>query len=171
MKVDKVRDQLEEIEIRDVEELESLLARAYWIETGLEETLEWDAYTMVKEDNRDLIYKLSHDSQGHKGVIERFADKIDGVSKEALKEAGGRSTFKLTQGTQDSELFQELLKREKLVIDIYSRIKENTDDPLVDKIWSGDNQEFFMNLQYLIDEEKKHIDMIEPKVGSIGRIR
>lgn len=165
-------DLTKDIEITDIDELKSLLDRAYWIEGEFEQSFQWEAYSHIQEKHRDLIFKLSHDSQGHKSLLKKLINNIDGISIEDVENSKTGKEFQYRPRWEDSEVFGELLKYEFLAKDIYSRIKEHTSEKLIDDIWMGDNsEEFFKAMEYLIEEEQKHIDLVRPHAGSIQRIK
>ncbi len=160
------------IKVRDLDELKSLLSRAYWIETEFELGFQWEAYSSLDEEHRDLIFQLSHDSYAHKGVLKKVIKNIDGITIDEIKATLKRKEFEFKPGWTDSEVFSEILKYDSLAKDIYLRIKNYTSEELVDEVWKGEDTEmFFRSMTYLIKEEEKHIDMLKSKARKVGRIR
>lgn len=165
-------DFVKDIEVEDAEELESLLERAYWIEAEFEQSFQWEAYTNLSEKYRDKIFRLSHDSQGHKTILKKIIKNLDGVSLERIKKNARKEKFDIKPGWQDSEIFTEIFKYEQLVKDIYKRIERHTSPKLIDEIWKKENsEEFFKTFQYLIEQEEEHEDIVRPEAGKISRIR
>jgi len=58
----------EKIEITDLDELGLLIGKAYWIESQFELSIQWEAYMSVKEKYKDVLFKIAHDSAGHKSL-------------------------------------------------------------------------------------------------------
>ena len=76
------------------------------------------------------------------------------------------------KGKTDEEIFSELLKNEYLVLDIYSKLDRLTDNNLINVFWLGENpDDYFKNLNWLIEQEKQHIKLIKPYASdNIDRI-
>ncbi len=165
-------DLVKDIKVDDPDELESLLERAYWIEAEFEQSFQWEAYTTLSERHRDKIFRLSHDSQGHKTVLRKIIKNLDGVSMERIEKKASQKDFDFKPGWQDSEIFTEILKYEHLVKDIYTRIKDYTSEELIENIWEKDDpEEFFTTFKYLIEQEEEHVEIVKPEAGKISRIK
>ena len=163
---------VKDIKVENVEELESLFGRAYWIESEFEQSFQWQAYTALSEEYRDIVFRLSHDSEGHKAVLTDIIQNLNDVSMDRIKENQKQRDFQFKSNWQDSEIFTEILKYEFLVKDIYKRIKNHTSEELIKDIWDGKNlDEFFLTMKYLIEQEDKHVNLIKPHAGNIKRIR
>ena len=75
------------------------------------------------------------------------------------------------KGKWDEEILTELLKNEYLALDVYTKLHMYTDKEFIEKIWKGKNpNQFFKNMEFLINEEKKHINLLTPLAGKIERI-
>lgn len=165
-------DLVKDIKIKDVEELESLLERAYWIEAEFEQSFQWEAYTNLSEKYRDKIFRLSHNSQGHKNVLKKIIKNLEGVSLERIEKKTSQKEFEFKSGWQDSEIFTEILKYEYLVKDIYTRIREYTSEDLIEEVWKKDDpEEFFKTFSYLIKQEEEHEEIVKAEAGKISRIK
>ena len=63
---------MDEIVINDIDELESLISRAFWLEGEFEQMILWDAYMTVDEKYRNIIFGLAHDSERHKITLKKY---------------------------------------------------------------------------------------------------
>ncbi len=136
----------EEIKISTADELISLFGKAYWVETQFELSTQWAAYISVKEQKyRDVIFKLSHDSEKHKMILEEFFSNIEGLDPEkALENAGLKQEEFDFKRKRDEEIVAELLRYEKLALDIYTKLYEYLDRDLIQEIWKGrDSEDFY----------------------------
>lgn len=159
------------IEIKDSKELFSLFGKIYWIETQLELASQWEAYFMVKEQkHRDIIFRISHDSEAHKSIIELLSKNLEGIdlarSTEEMKVEG----FKFRK-LHVEEVMAEIMRYEEVAKDMYSRMYSHTSKELIKKIWKGDNPDkYFRLMKWLITQEKAHIQLLQPYAGQIERI-
>lgn len=162
-----------ELKITALDEFLSLLGKAYWLETQFENIMQWQAYMTVKNESyRNALFTLSHDSEKHKAIILQFIEKFEGVTTTTLEEHAGlkQKEFDL-KGKWDEEIITELLKNEFLALDVYTKLYMHTDREFIKKIWKGTNpEEFFTQLEFLIKEEKKHINILTPLAGKLERI-
>jgi hypothetical protein len=161
-----------EIKICSIEELSSLLARAYWVEAQLEQAMQWEAYMTVKEKFREPLFRISHDSEKHKTIVKKICENIKGLDLEkTLKESGLSKREFDFKGKWDEEIINELLKNEHLVKDTYTKLYEHTDRNFIEKHWNDDNPDsYFKKLNWLINQEKQHVEILTPFVGKIERI-
>jgi hypothetical protein len=151
----------------------SLLGKAYWLESQFENIMQWQAYMSVKNDSyRNVLFQLSHDSEKHKGIILQLITHFDDVTAETLEDHSGmvEKEFDL-KGKWDEEIITELLKNEYLALDVYTKLHTYTDKDFIKKIWKGSDSELFFNqLEFLMNEEKKHINLLTPLAGRLERI-
>jgi rubrerythrin len=151
----------------------SLLGKAYWLETQFENIMQWQAYMSVKNDSyRNVLFQLSHDSEKHKGILVQLITHFEDVTTEILDEHSGmfKKEFDL-KGKWDEEIITELLKNEYLALDVYTKLHSYTDKDFMKKMWKGtDSDLFFKQLEFLINEEKKHINLLTPLAGKLERI-
>ena len=162
----------EGLTITTVEELTSLLGRAYWMETQLELSMQWESYVSVRDELRDVLFRISHDSEQHKLLVKNLWEQLSDTSLEQiLSELHLKGkTFEL-KGKWDEEIINELMKNEHLAWDTYSKLFRYVDREFLASIWKGDNSEdFFKRLEYLIKEEEKHIALLKPYSGKLERI-
>jgi hypothetical protein len=72
----------------------------------------------------------------------------------------------------DKDIFSELLKNERLALDLYSKLYKLTDRALINEYWIGKKpEEYFEYLAWLIEQEKEHLYLLELlSSGDIERI-
>ncbi|MFO7793210.1 MAG: hypothetical protein R6W73_09595 [Candidatus Saliniplasma sp.] len=160
------------IVIKNIDELESLLARAYWIEDEFEGVTQWDAYTSVDEKYKDILFELSHESEGHKSDLKRLISNLKGMDLESVKQnSRTRDSVKFKKHSQDLEILYEVYENDKLALDLYQKIYENTSKEFIEKVWKGDDpDEFFDMLSDLINEERGHIEKVGKYAQKLDRI-
>ncbi|MFW5945795.1 MAG: hypothetical protein ACOCSJ_02920 [Candidatus Natronoplasma sp.] len=147
-----------DITIESIDELESLLARAYWIESEFEEVTQWEAYASIDDKYKDLLFELSHDSEGHKRELKNLISNLDGLDVETTKkDTRARNDVEFKKQTQDLEILYEVYKNDKLALDLYQKIHSKTSEEFIEKVWEGeDPDDFFETFSELIQEEKRH---------------
>jgi rubrerythrin len=162
-----------EFKITMKNEFLSLLGKAYWLETQFENIMQWQAYMTVKNESyRDVLFQLSHDSEKHKGILLQLITHFEEVTTQTLEQYSGmmEKEFDL-KGKWDEEIITELLKNEFLALDVYTKLYRYTDKELIKKMWKGsDSHLFFKQLEFLISEENKHINLLTPLAGKLERI-
>ena len=162
-----------EFKITTQDEFLSLLGKAFWLETQFENMMQWQAYMSIKNDTyRNALFILSHDSEKHKELILKIIANFDGVSAKTLEEHAGMQQKEFDmKGKWDEEIITELLKNEYLALDVYTKLYLHTDKGFLKKIWTGEHsEEFFSHLEFLMKEEKKHINILTPLAGRLERI-
>jgi hypothetical protein len=162
-----------DFKITTQDEFVSLLGKAYWLETHFENIMQWQAYMTVKDDSyRNVLFTLSHDSEKHKGIIIQLISNFEGISTKTLEEHSGMKDKEFNlKGKWDEEIITELLKNEHLALDVYTKLHMYTDKEFIKRIWKGENSElFFKQLEFLIKEENKHINLLKPLAGKLERI-
>ncbi|MEF8836085.1 MAG: hypothetical protein V5A76_08020, partial [Candidatus Thermoplasmatota archaeon] len=135
-----------------------LLARAYWIESEFENVVQWEAYASVDDKYKDLLFELSHESEGHKADLKELISNIKGLDFKTVKEdSRARDKAQFEKQTKDVKILYEVYKNDKLAFDLYQKIHSNTSKELIKDVWEGlDSDEFFEILSNLIQEEKRH---------------
>ncbi len=146
------------ITIESIDELESLLARAYWIESEFEEVTQWEAYASVDDKYRNLLFELSHDSEDHKRELKNLISNLEGLDLETIKQdIRARNNVGFKKRTQDLEILYEVYKNDKLALDLYQKIHSKTSKEFIENVWGGeDPDDFFETFSELIKEEKRH---------------
>jgi hypothetical protein len=141
------------MEINDIGELQTLFDKAYLIESNFELTMEWDAYINSEEDFKNLLFSLAHDSELHRKQILDLSKKIEGIH---IKEKFDKKNpmFDFSQMI-DEAMFVQLVKYEKLALDLYTKMHDLTNKDFIKSHWKDDNyQEYFDKFKWLIEEEK-----------------
>lgn len=158
------------IKISTIDELSSVLGRAYFVESQLELSIQWEAYMIVKNKYRDVLFTISHDSEIHKSMLKKMFDKIEGMDlDDALKEFKGKEFN--PKGLHDEEILTEVMKKELLALDVYKRLHDYSNHDFIKKIWKGRHHEtYFKNLKWLMKQEERHIKLLKPYSGKIERI-
>ena len=158
------------IQISTIDELSSILGRAYFVETQLELSIQWEAYMVVKNKYRDVLFTISHDSEIHKSLVKKMFDKIEGMDLEvALKEFVGKEFN--PKGLHDEEILTEIMKKELLALDVYKRLHDYSSHDFIKKLWKGKSHEtYFKNLKWLMKQEVRHFEILKPYSGQIERI-
>ncbi|MFO8109043.1 MAG: hypothetical protein R6U17_00755 [Thermoplasmata archaeon] len=165
--------ELDDIFIEDIEELESLLQRTYWIEDEFEQMAYWEGFSTLHEQYRDVIFRLPHDSEKHKIMLNKIINSIEGIELEDIKKGvRKREEGSSRRQKMDEEVLTEMIKNDRLALDLYSKIHKHTSREFIEEIWTGENSnEFFDIFKRLMAEEQKHIDILRPHVGKLERIR
>ncbi len=163
----------DDIVIEDIDELVSLLARAYWIEDQFEQMTLWDTYTSIGEKYRDIVFRLAHDSEKHKIKLKKLISNISGIDLKTITNyTKARQNVGLNRSLLSEEILGEIKKHDILALELYTRIYKHTAKELLDEIWEGErHDEFYEILAHLMRDEAKHIKIVEPYVGKLQRIR
>lgn len=159
------------VKIVNVDELGALLGKVYWVESQLELSSQWEAYMEPKmEKYREIIFQISHDSEGHKSMLKKTCSNIEGIDIiKAAKEIKDKE-FNFRR-LKPVEILAEILKYEFLALDLYTKIHSFTDKEAIKEIWKGeDPEDYFKNFKWLMNQEKGHIKLLKPHVGRIERI-
>lgn len=68
----------------------------------------------------------------------------------------------------DETILLQIIKKEKLALDIYSKIHYLTNKNFIKQHWKGENyDDYFKNFKWLMTEEQKHINLIRNLIGNI----
>ncbi len=159
------------VAITSGDELADILSKALQIEMEFESSSVWEGYIEIKTDEiRDLIFTLSSDSHKHAKMVEKLMEMVN-------VESGSRSPplqqrqFNFTN-MEDGEIMKNLLKYDKLALDLYSGIRDSIDQEGSNiPISSEDYEKFRSIIDELISDEKRHVKLIKSFVGNIERIR
>lgn len=159
------------IEINTIEELTSLMGKAFWMESQLELVGQWEAYMVAKKDKyRDILFRISHDSESHKILLKRMTSKMEGLDLEKAIEKYKEKKFDFRR-LHDEEIIAELLKNEMIVLDIYEKLKSFSSKDFIESIWKDDEPgKYFEDLNWLIAQERAHVGLLKPYAGRIERI-
>ena len=71
----------------------------------------------------------------------------------------------------DIEILQKIIKNDETVLDLYCEIFEKTDPKLITYLSKEKNTDFFFNIfNKLIEDEKRHVNLVKSITGTITRI-
>ncbi|MBS3815954.1 MAG: hypothetical protein KGY76_00125 [Candidatus Thermoplasmatota archaeon] len=162
-----------EVVIKSIDEIESLLARAYWLEEEFEGVTQWEAYTSVEDKYKELLFRLSHESEGHKESLKKLISNVEGLDMDAIKQnSQARNEIKFKKHTEDVEILYEVYENDQLALDLYQKIHSMTSHEFVEEVWNGDDpEEFFEILSDIIKEEKEHINALGQYAQKLGRVK
>jgi len=154
--------------------LKSLLAKAFWVESRLENSPQWLGYIKIQDAQaKNVLFQISLESENHKSKLKEIISKIrDFDLEETLKDLNLEKPEYNFDRKKDAEIFQTIMESERFALEIYSKIIEAIDVNIIEKVWTGnDSKEFFSTFSWLIDQEKNHINLLEPfTLGNIERI-
>ncbi|HUV24528.1 MAG TPA: hypothetical protein VMW26_03770 [Methanomassiliicoccales archaeon] len=159
------------IAVKSGDELADILDKALQIETGFESTSIWEGYIEMKTtEMRDLLFTLSSESHEHTKMVERMLEMIKIESgRKSLPLQDRRFNF---ANMEEREILNQLLKYDKLALDLYIGIKESIRESGSSIfVNEGDQDEFFSLLDHIIVDERKHVALINTLVGNLERIR
>jgi hypothetical protein len=159
------------VPITSGDELADILNKALQIEMEFESSSIWEGYIEIKTDEmRDLLFTLSSESHEHAQMLER-------MMKMVITESGRRSPplqerrFNFAN-MEDAEIMRQLLKFDRLALDLYSGIRDSISEDGTGGIISDEGlEEFTSMIDHLIEDEKRHVEMLNSLVGNIERIR
>lgn len=149
------------------EQLKILLHRGWEIEKKFESLSSWKAFVTVGSNFRNTILTLILDEEKHRSDLEKL---IKGLNLGAPAEEIGEVGFDFC-GKCDAEILEEVAKQDEIARDLYSAIEEKTDPKLVTKL-SGrkDTKFFYQKLNQMVEDEKRHIEMLRKLAPRIRRI-
>jgi hypothetical protein len=141
-------------EISDMAVLRDQLARAYWIETTMEGAIEWKFLKTYQPKHRELITKLSKESTGHRNLLKLICAKIKGLDIEKASKGDLGLSFDFKHKLVE-EILDETMKYDKMALDIYKRLYENTDKKFLSSVWKGKNSdEYFQTILKIMKDRK-----------------
>ncbi len=150
------------------EELEFLIHRSWEIEKNFELLSIWEGFVSVGVIHRKTLLKLAKDSQKHKLDLEKLFEILN---LEYPKIMIPRQSFDF-ENMLDIEILQKIIKNDEAVLDLYSEIFEKTDPKLIASLSGRKNTDFFFNIfDKLIEDEKRHVNIVRTITGTITRIQ
>jgi len=149
--------------INTIEELEALLAKAYWIEKNMEIAIWWKSYVRGSPDRRLIVVKLARESMQHKATLQRLGLRLGNLDLEAMAAGLGRADVDLN-GKPDRELMDEIRAHDVLAHGIYKRLLTFVHRDLIKRAWTGDEgpEEFFRVMRELVKAEEGHLKLVTP---------
>jgi len=149
------------------EDLQFLLHRCLEIENKFESISAWEGFVSVTSDNRKTVLTLARDSHKHRLDLEKL---LETLNLEALTNEIPDVTFDF-QGMLDAEVFQKILEQDEVAADLYSEIVEKTDPKLVEALFGSKDVDFFyQTLRRIVEDEKRHVRLMNALAGAITRI-
>jgi len=156
------------LSISTKEELQFLLHRGWEIEKKFESLSAWKGFVAVGSAYRKTTLTLARDSHKHRLDLEKLLETLD---LEAPTNEIPEGTFDFV-GMFDSEILQKIIGNDEIAADLYAELAEKTDPKLVATLSGAENVEFFyQTLKQLIDDEKRHVNMVRALTGKIKRIQ
>lgn len=146
------------------------LQRMYWIETQMEQLIEWEAKIELQWDYSKDLGSLSHDSDRHGLLLETWMEKL-GVPLPTEPPKGLPTKLFDFKDSGYQAIFSEIMKFEIFSRDTYNSIAQ-LDDEILDGIFDKkeDRIEFQHMMSYLVSEEERHREICDKKVGGYSTI-
>ncbi|WP_242492618.1 hypothetical protein [Methanolobus psychrotolerans] len=156
--------------ITDKITLEKLLQRMYWIETEMEQLGTWEARIEMMEDNVAALEVLSHDSDKHGNIVQKWLIIGDITVPETAPSGLPKHIFDF-EGMTSNEMFERILKYEILAKNAYEDIK-NANLDVITELFPNENDqtEFMQDIEQLIKDEEKHANICKSKIGGFAKI-
>jgi len=149
------------------EELQYLLHRSWEIEKKFESIPIWRGFTTITSTHRKLLLTLARDSQKHRLDLEMMLSKL-GLAAPTTEIGDSQFDF---NGMMDEEILQKIRGHDEMIAALYTEILEKTNTKLVATLSNDNDITFFVNtLKTLIQEEKRHVNLINSVAGNIIRI-
>jgi len=149
------------------EELQYLLHRSWEIEKKFESIPIWRGFTTIGFSHRKLLLTLARDSQKHRLDLEMMLRKL-GLAAPTTEIGDSQFDF---DGMKDAEILQKIRAHDEMIAALYTEILEKTNTKFVATLGNDDDINFFINtLKSLIQDEKRHVNLINAVVGNIIRI-
>jgi rubrerythrin len=145
-----------------------MLRRAGEIELGFEQEAQWEAY-YEKEKLREVLMELIVDSARHADMVQALIGKVKANPVKTYPPLHGR-LFSF-RNKNELEMMMELGRTEQLMKDLYTDISnavKASPPGLLNK--EEDMAAFLADLEYLIDAETHHADLVTKYVGKVERI-
>ena len=144
-----------------------LLNRAWEIEKNFESVASWKAYITVDSNYRKTLLPLLLDSEKHRVNLEKLMVELN--FKTPTNEKENLFTFK---DKYDSEILAEIVKQDEIARDLYTSILEKTDQKLLEEILrTNDATFFYQTLKQMVNDEKRHIEIVKNITPKINRIK
>jgi len=162
---------MRKIKITSLDELGMFLGRAYWLESEMEQIVQWEAYVrIVESEHHDILFQLSHDSASHRLAIEKLCSNLKGFDLDKVSKNIRPETFDF-KNKQIDEMFGEILRYEFLAQDLYTKLKSFVCKDFIAEIWKGDDPvDYYKTLNMLVKAEGEHIELLQPFAGRVSRI-
>ena len=144
-----------------------LLNRAWEIEKNFESVASWKAYITVDSNYRKTLLPLLLDSEKHRVNLEKLMVELN--FKTPTNEKENLFNFK---DKYDSEILTEIVKQDEIARDLYTSIIQKTDQKLLEELTrTNDATLFYQTLKQMVNDEKRHIELVKKITPKIKRIK
>ncbi|OPY31097.1 MAG: hypothetical protein A4E32_02081 [Methanomassiliicoccales archaeon PtaU1.Bin124] len=158
------------IQLRNRNELASLLKKGLEIERGFENLAQWEGYVQAKSDMfRSTLFTMISESEHHATMVTEMLDRLDLPNQGTPPLRPQNFDFSTRE---EAEVMHELARNEKLVFDLYSNIRDSLIGSDTASWLSEEDREFMLGyLAELIEAEAEHMRLAARGVGKVERIR
>ncbi|MBN2110695.1 MAG: hypothetical protein JW705_06365 [Methanosarcinaceae archaeon] len=157
--------------IENKEVLISLMQKMYWIEAEMEQMNTWEARIEMMDENLEALEILSHDSERHGSIVEKWLRKANIEVPETIPKGLPKHIFDF-EGLSSPEIFSRIIKYEILAMNAYKDML-NTDPGIIRALFGNENdrKEFLQDLEQLIKDEEKHTNICKKQIGGYLKIK
>jgi hypothetical protein len=158
------------VQLRNKNELASLLRKALEIEEGFESMAQWEGYVQAKVDGfRNMMFMMISESEHHASMVTEMLERLGVTKTDAYGLRQQVFDFSLKE---ESEVTREIAHTEKLALDLYSNIRDSVERSDTSNWLSEEDRRFILdNLAILITDETRHLYMATKNAGKVERIR
>ncbi|AFV24819.1 hypothetical protein Mpsy_2616 [Methanolobus psychrophilus R15] len=156
--------------IKDKKILVSLLQRMFWIESEMEQLGTWKARIEMMEENLEALELLSHDSDIHGSIVEKWLKKANLEVPQTVPNGLPPHIFDF-DGLSAPEMFGNIQKYEILAMNAYKDIR-NTEAAVVEELLPDqeDRTEFMQDMDRLIKDEEKHTNICKKQTQGFAKV-
>lgn len=150
-----------EMRIDSKEEFYSTLQDLYCTEDCFEGMHSWVGTVLSERKYKDILSELADDSSEHKKKLKELFSKMEGLEP---KEEDIES-FDFEEGGDDEAILKTVLENDYSALYHYSLLKVTVDKELLTKMLDEEDvQDYYETLEYLIEEELRHIKMLRSEL-------
>jgi hypothetical protein len=156
--------------IKDKKVLASLLQRMFWIESEMEQLGTWEARIEMMEENLEALEVLSHDSDLHGSIVEKWLKKANLEVPQTAPKGLPTHIFDF-DGLSAPEMFGSIQKYEILAMNAYKDIR-NAEAAVVEELLPDqkDRAEFMQDMERLIKDEEKHTNICKKQTQGFAKV-
>jgi hypothetical protein len=157
--------------IKDKEVLIALMQKMYWLELQMEQMGTWEGRLEMMDDNLEALEILSHDSDRHGSIVEKWLKKASIQIPESTPKGLPNHILNF-EGLSSPEMFSMIVKYEILALNAYKDMK-NADPDVIKALFEkeDDLEEFFEDLEQLIRDEEKHASICKKQIGGYMKVK
>ncbi|WP_406659685.1 hypothetical protein V7O66_07485 [Methanolobus sp. ZRKC3] len=150
--------------------LTSLLQKMYWIESEMEQLGIWEARIELMNENIEALETLSHDSDKHWIIIEKWLTKTNIKIPQSRPNGVPEHVFDF-DGLAAQDIFSKILKYEVLSMNAYKDVL-NTDPTVIEELLPDENdkKDFLRDFKQLIVDEEKHAIICRKQIGGFAKV-